>query len=1288
MANEVRVKVILDDDGTIRLTEKSAKKLAGTLDRTGKSAKDVEKNVKGVAQTASAGGKQFAGLARGAGGVVAAYATLAAQVFAVDAAFRFLREGADLTRLYEGQIALAAATGTSYRNLAKDIQDATDAQISFKEASQSAAIGKAAGLTNEQLVQLGKTANEVSAVLGRDLTDSFNRLVRGVTKAEPELLDELGIILRLREATENYKEATGAVGELTAFQRTQAVTNEVLTQAEKKYGKLLAVIQPTQNSVARLGTVFEELVDDFQVFLARGLTPVLETLSEFPQLIGLAFGPFATKTVGAVIEPLSKAGDVIEKFADKTKTASVTSAALAKEQKAAAVAALQTGQQRAQAIAAQIASENKLRKDSLIKRIAEEGTLEKKQLQRFIRNLQKGSNANAIASDKIRADFIKALKAMEAQSGVTTVTLQTRFKALAASGAAAFASIKATAVSAFSTIVSVGTRALAVLSTFLSVASYVGLAIAIAGIVTSFFRAEKQIDKTAQALERLEEKLASVTEESQKFSAVQNELFGDLRFGGRVVQNFGGILENFSGEQIAKNLDGATAALKQYTRQNDELIKAEEKRVGNLQKLKKEQEELSTLQKSFLAIAFGGGLEGGEGFSLLDPETTSKQIETVQDKIILLQKKVTSEFLKTEEAAELFTREQLVGLGIITNELETLQKIENQYFRTSKTVMDYEQAAKDALNGNTDNFDTVVKTREAYQAFVAILREEQSIRDDINKKFSSFETSYLNVSEERAILSSLFQQKSLIAQQLALEEELNQEQQEFVDTANKKIEILERELDLQTRIQLAQKELENFTTQSLIGRTKLFSEEIKFRSSIRKSNIEITKLEGERAQIQSILTDKFEEQAKLEEKIAAATGLKKESLQADLQASEALTNASAQQLENIRLGIEAQEIKIEGLERELNLLAQIGDATKQALETSLSANIRDAILNKQDSIRDAFLIIVNSVAAAAANELANSLTKSLLSAIPGFDTQDPVQTAISENSLKLIANTKAINANTTALTGPQAAVEPSVLKAPGSDSTVQTKDVAQAAQSQAVAAAADPEKKGFFATLLGNKAEVNRQGNVGEVMGEDGVPVVAGVGGKPGKGLIGGLETIFGSFKDGLKTMFAKDGGFLMGLSEIFSGGIDGFGQIFSGLGQAFGGLFGGGEGGGLGGLIKTGLSLFGFGGVEATAMGGIYQGGISAFANGGIVTRPTMGLVGEAGQNEAVVPLPDGKAIPVNMNGTNNNNNVAVNINMATGQAETTGNDQQLAAFGNSIVDIVQREIADQTRPGGLLAR
>lgn len=43
-----------------------------------------------------------------------------------------------------------------------------------------------------------------------------------------------------------------------------------------------------------------------------------------------------------------------------------------------------------------------------------------------------------------------------------------------------------------------------------------------------------------------------------------------------------------------------------------------------------------------------------------------------------------------------------------------------------------------------------------------------------------------------------------------------------------------------------------------------------------------------------------------------------------------------------------------------------------------------------------------------------------------------------------------------------------------------------------------------------------------------------------------------------------------------------------------------------------------------------------AGFATGGVVSAPTLAMIGEGGSNEAVVPLPDGKAIPVDMKGNN----------------------------------------------------
>jgi hypothetical protein len=103
-------------------------------------------------------------------------------------------------------------------------------------------------------------------------------------------------------------------------------------------------------------------------------------------------------------------------------------------------------------------------------------------------------------------------------------------------------------------------------------------------------------------------------------------------------------------------------------------------------------------------------------------------------------------------------------------------------------------------------------------------------------------------------------------------------------------------------------------------------------------------------------------------------------------------------------------------------------------------------------------------------------------------------------------------------------------------------------------------------------------------------------------------------------------------------------------------------------------------------ATGGIAPGGFTAFANGGMVTGPTMGLVGEGRYNEAIVPLPNGKSIPVELGGASQGNvNVVVNVDAKGSQVE--GNEAQSKQLGRVVSAAVQAEIVKQQRPGGLLS-
>jgi len=80
--------------------------------------------------------------------------------------------------------------------------------------------------------------------------------------------------------------------------------------------------------------------------------------------------------------------------------------------------------------------------------------------------------------------------------------------------------------------------------------------------------------------------------------------------------------------------------------------------------------------------------------------------------------------------------------------------------------------------------------------------------------------------------------------------------------------------------------------------------------------------------------------------------------------------------------------------------------------------------------------------------------------------------------------------------------------------------------------------------------------------------------------------------------------------------------------------------------LISPTISLIGsLGSIFGFADGGLVPGGFQAFEDGGLVTKPTVGLVGEGSMNEAIVPLPNGRSIPVQIN-RDNDRSLQINEN------------------------------------------
>lgn len=124
---------------------------------------------------------------------------------------------------------------------------------------------------------------------------------------------------------------------------------------------------------------------------------------------------------------------------------------------------------------------------------------------------------------------------------------------------------------------------------------------------------------------------------------------------------------------------------------------------------------------------------------------------------------------------------------------------------------------------------------------------------------------------------------------------------------------------------------------------------------------------------------------------------------------------------------------------------------------------------------------------------------------------------------------------------------------------------------------------------------------------------------------------------------------------------------------------------------LFPGGGLMGGSGSLAPDAGDAMDGGgiLPAFANGGIVKGPTLGLVGEGRYNEAVVPLPNGKSIPVEMGkgmGGGVNSSVVVNINNS-GSADSRTKGDQGNQLAKGIEGAVKQVIMREMRPGGMIA-
>ena len=144
-------------------------------------------------------------------------------------------------------------------------------------------------------------------------------------------MDELGIVLRLEKATTDYASAIGkSAKDLTAFERQQAVMNNVLQQASEKYGDIDVKINRVNAVAAKFKDIadgiMKELIPEFEKFsdLIEGALVKVDVFIEqqlpgiirqVKKLAGLFLGLQIAKGVWNFVSLFKKGGTLRNAFA-------------------------------------------------------------------------------------------------------------------------------------------------------------------------------------------------------------------------------------------------------------------------------------------------------------------------------------------------------------------------------------------------------------------------------------------------------------------------------------------------------------------------------------------------------------------------------------------------------------------------------------------------------------------------------------------------------------------------------------------------------------------------------------------------------------------------------------------------------------------------------------------------------------------------------------------------------------------------------------------------------------
>lgn len=171
---------------------------------------------------------------------------------------------------------LSDAAGTSSKRMLDILKSASQGMIA--EADLMGAAGKAMlmSIPADKIGELMKIAAATSKMTGQGMTEAFNDITLGVARQSRMILDNLGIIVNVDKANQDYARTLGKTAEaLTDTEKRQAFMNEVLESGNDmitRLGSSSAALNGVNELVVAQTNLWNEVNKSVASFLDKELS--------------------------------------------------------------------------------------------------------------------------------------------------------------------------------------------------------------------------------------------------------------------------------------------------------------------------------------------------------------------------------------------------------------------------------------------------------------------------------------------------------------------------------------------------------------------------------------------------------------------------------------------------------------------------------------------------------------------------------------------------------------------------------------------------------------------------------------------------------------------------------------------------------------------------------------------------------------------------------------------------------------------------------------------------------